>query len=368
MKGKLLLVIALLSAFAPTVYGQVPTGTFTNPIVRAQQSPDPWMVYSGGYYYFTATLDPEGGIWIWKSRTLAGLDSGIKVKVHTPNVKERAKQIWAPELHFINNRWYIYYTASDGVDENHRLYVLESRNLDPLGPYSFKARIYDPAHDGWAIDPSVFRTPDGRLYLLWVAHVPGNGNGIRIAPLSNPWTVAGRSTVIAQANYDWEQVRYPINEGPVVLQRAGRLFLVYSASDTGTPDYALGLLTHVGGDVTEPRSWKKSPTPVFSRYSGRDGAVYGPGHNGFFKSPDGREDWIIYHGKETSEYTYGGRSARAQRFEWRADGTPNFGRPIPRGVPMRVPSGERGSQVKSHPARSLRTAREDELGGPRPPR
>ena len=161
-----------------------------------------------------------------------------------------------------------------------------------------------------------------------------------MAPMSNPWTVAGKSALIAQADYDWERVRYPINEGPVVLQRAGRIFLIYSASDTGTPDYVLGMLTYMGGDVMNPKAWKKSPVPVFNRYSGADGSVSGPGHNGFFKSPDGREDWIIYHGKETSEYTYAGRTTRAQKFRWRSDGTPEFGRPIPGGVPLQAPSGE----------------------------
>ena len=124
------------------------------------------MVYYEGYYYFTATLDPEGGIWVWKSRTLAGLDSGTKVKVHPSDAKQRGRQIWAPELHFINSRWYLYYTASDGVDENHRLYVLESRGRDPLGPYSFKARISDPGHDGWALDPSIFRARREALFAL----------------------------------------------------------------------------------------------------------------------------------------------------------------------------------------------------------
>jgi GH43 family beta-xylosidase len=111
------------------------------------------------------------------------------------------------------------------------------------------------------------------------------------------------------------------------------------------------MLTHLGGDVTDLKSWRKSPGPVFSRYAGADAAVYGPGHNGFFKSPDGREDWIIYHGKETGEYTYRGRSARAQSFRWRADGTPDFGRPVPRGVAVRAPSGESGPRVRSRPAR-----------------
>ena len=97
----LLLVIHLLAVFASSVYAQPPAETFTNPLVRSRDSADPWMVYHEGYYYFTATLDPDGGIWVWKSRTLADLDSGMKVKVHTPDAKQRARQIWAPELHFI---------------------------------------------------------------------------------------------------------------------------------------------------------------------------------------------------------------------------------------------------------------------------
>ncbi|HJU54251.1 MAG TPA: family 43 glycosylhydrolase, partial [Pyrinomonadaceae bacterium] len=106
-KATLLFVIAL-AALTVATHAQAPSGTFTNPLVTSRDAADPWMVYHEGHYYFTATLEPDGGIWVWKSRTLAGLDAGTKIKVHTPEVKERSKQIWAPELHFINNRWYIY--------------------------------------------------------------------------------------------------------------------------------------------------------------------------------------------------------------------------------------------------------------------
>ncbi len=90
-----------------------------------------------------------------------------------------------------------------------------------------------------------------------------------------------------------------------------------------------------------PASWKKSPRAVFAQYRSADGNVFGPGHNGFFKSPAGRDDWLIYHGKESGEYTYGGRRARAQKFDWNADGTPDFGRPIPAGSTAASPSGEK---------------------------
>ena len=317
--------------------------TFTNPLVTSQDSADPWMVYHKGFYYFTATLDPEGGVWLWRSRTLGGLDNAEKKQVYkAPESGLRSRQIWAPELHHFGKRWYFYFTASDGVDENHRIHVLESKTDDPWSDYEYKAKVYDKSNDGWAIDGTVFRREkNGKLYMIWCGHVPHNGNGLYIAPMSDPWTISGERVLISQAVYDWERVRYPINEAPEILQRGGKIFLIYSACDTGTPNYALGMLTNSGGDVLDAKNWKKSPKPVFSQIESAEGNVYGPGHNGFFKSPDGTEDWIIYHGKESSEYTYRGRRSRAQKFTWNKDGTPNFGEPIPAGKSIKVPSGEK---------------------------
>ncbi|HEY8562478.1 MAG TPA: glycoside hydrolase family 43 protein [Pyrinomonadaceae bacterium] len=334
--------VVLLAAVALTAQTRL-ARTFTNPLVRSQDSADPWMFYHKGFYYLTATFDPEGGVWLRRAQTLAGLETAEKKKIYdAPETGLRSRQIWAREIHRLGKRWYLYVTASDGTDENHRIYVFESRADDPWGEYDFKGKAFDPANEEWAIDATVLRGRNGRLYLLWCGHVPKNGNGIYIAPLGDPWTLSGRRVLIAQADFDWERVRYPINEAPQVLQRGGKTFVVYSASDTGTPDYALGLLKLVkNGDPLDPKSWAKSPRPVFAQVREADGAVYGPGHNGFFKSPDGREDWIVYHGKETSEYTYRGRRARAKKFTWNADGTPNFGRPVPAGVPLPVPSGEK---------------------------
>lgn len=335
-----LLSAALAAAQARRPAGKTPPA-FTNPLVTTQDSADPWMFYHKGFYYFTATLDPEGGVWLRRAKTLAGLDAGERKKIYdAPKTGPRSRQIWAPELHRSGKRWYLYVTASDGTDENHRIYVFESRRDDPWSEYDFKARAFDAANDEWAIDATVWRDRKGALYMIWCGHVPQNGNGLYIAPMSDPWTISGKRVLISQADFDWERVRYPINEAPEMLERGGKTFLIYSASDTGTPDYALGMLAYTGGDPLDPRSWKKSPAAVFAQISGADGNVFGPGHNGFFKSPDGREDWIVYHGKESGEYTYRGRRARAQKFTWNADGTPNFGRPVPAAKSLAPPSGE----------------------------
>ena len=151
--------------------------------------------------------------------------------------------------------------------------------------------------------------------------------------MANPWTLEGKSVVIPASGFGCEEVR----EGPVVLQRNGKLFLTYSACDTGKPDYKIGMLiADDDSDVMDPKSWVQYPTPIFER---NDGAgVYGPGHHGFFQSPDGTEDWIIYHGKTSSAYTYAGRTTRAQKFTWDTNGIPQFGKPLPLSAILPEPS------------------------------
>ncbi len=338
----ILILFAAAILTAQSKQSKTSVGTFTNPLITSQDSADPWMFYHRGFYYLAATFDPEGGVWLRRSKTLGGFDAGEKKKIYdAPKTGLRSRQIWAPEIHRIGTRWYLYFTASDGTDENHRIYVSESRTDDPWSEYDFKARIFDKEADGWAIDATVFADVKGKLFMLWCGHVPKNGNGIYIAPMSNAWTLSGKRVLISQSDFDWEKVRYPINEAPEILQKNGKTFLIYSASDTGTPDYALGMLMNADGDFLNPQSWKKSAKPVFAQTKNERGAVYGPGHNGFFKSPDGREDWIVYHGKESAEYTYRGRRTRAQKFKWKADGTPDFSQPIPAGEPVKKPSGEK---------------------------
>jgi GH43 family beta-xylosidase len=317
--------------------------TFANPIKA--RGPDPWLQYYNGFYYL-ATTTWNNTITMRRSSTLGGLASAAETVIFTLTRPNGAGTMWAPEFHLLDGpsgrRWYFYYTAGREPFDlgSQRIHVLESAGLDPMGPYTFKADMLDPVSDNtWELDPGILQL-NGNLYLLGTFY---NGSQpMFIRPLSNPWTASGTRRILATPTLSWETVGGAVAEGGEVLQRNGRTFIIYSASHCSTPDYKLGMLTYNGGDPLNSSSWTKSPQPVFQRNNAN--SVYGPGHNGFFKSPDGTEDWIVYHANSS---TSGGcdinRSTRAQKFTWNADGTPNFGTPVALGTQLPVPSGEPAS-------------------------
>jgi GH43 family beta-xylosidase len=341
------IIISLVSLFLlgiNFVNGQNPT--LRNPIT-AYGGADPWLTYYEGYYYL-ATTTWMSDLMIRRSETLAGLKTALPVSIYHEDDPSRCCNMWAPEFHLLEGpnglRWYYYYSAgTSGTLDNQHTHVLESEGTDPMGPYHYVGRIYDPMNDTWAIDSSILQL-DGNLYFLFSAFV-GNLQSMFIAPMSNPYTLSGSRVMIAQPTYDWEKVGGNVNEGPVALQHDGQTFIIYSASHCETPDYKLGMLTYVGDDPLRPSSWQKHPEPVFERSD--ENGVFGVGHNGFFRSPDGTEDWIVYHANYTET---GGctdlRNTRVQRFTWNEDGTPNFGIPVSIEEEIPAPSGDIGEDLQ----------------------
>ena len=310
--------------------------TFYNPTVAAGQ--DPSVLFHNGYYY----LAQSNGIAITvsKSRTLSGLAAGTSVTVWTrpSTTGPLCCNVWAPELQLVNGKFYIYFAADDGNNENHRMYALEGNTLDPQGSYTYRGKVAAPT-DRWAIDGVVMEL-NGALYFVWSGW-EGTRNGqqnLYIAPMSNPYTISGERALISSPLNAWERIGRPyVNEAPEVLQRNGKLFIMYSASGSWTDDYCLGLLTaSATANPMLASSWTKSNGCVMSKTA----TAYGPGHNAFTKSPDGLEDWIVYHANEVSGSGYSGRSLRAQRFTWNTDGSPSFGQPVATWTALAVPSGE----------------------------
>lgn len=334
------LVVAGVNATAPPAFA-APGRPYTNPL-KSFKGADPWLEFhNGNYYLITTTFTNILGI--RTSPTLAGLATAPSVQVWSDTTASRGNNFWAPELHLVNGRWYIYYSAAQvGAPccDTQRTHVLESAGSDPMGPYAYRGILTHGSLGvgGWLIDVSLLRL-NGALYLLGSGFVNGSPQSLVIAPLTNPFTLAGGFSVISRPTLSWEVQGGTVNEGPVALQRNGQTYVVYSASSCNTPDYKLGRLTYVGGNPLAASSWSKFANPVFQRNNAAN--VYGPGHNGFFVSPDGTENWIVYHANNSTGGGCGnGRTTRAQRFTWNSDGSPNFGTPIALGVTQNGPAGE----------------------------
>lgn len=310
--------------------------TFANPLFR--NGADPWLAYHNGNYYLTTTTWTSELV-MRKSPTIAGLADAPAHNIWSDDDKSRCCNFWAFEFHPMQTaeglRWYVIYTS--GVAENfdgQRNHILESEGSDPMGPYKFKGT---PMPEHWNIDGS-YLEHKGQLYFLW-SEWHGKDQVNLIAKMTNPWTVTGDHKVITQPIYDWEKSGLNVNEGPEIIQRDGRTFLVHSASFCNTEDYSLGVVELTGDDPMDPAAWTKFDKPFFSKANG----VYGPGHHGFFTSPDGSEDWLVYHGNSSpTDGCSGTRAARAQPFKWDDNGLPQFGAPLADKQQLPVPSGEFG--------------------------
>ena len=307
--------------------------SFTNPLKMAE-SADPFVTFIDGYYYYLYTTG--GDVTIRKSFYLneIGKAEGVKVWDYATANSVVKGHVWAPELHRINGKWYVYTCGSltaDQRSENMRMIVLQAFSDDPQSDYAFKAVIADVP----AIDESIWLDDvTGKYYISWSQFDP-EGQCIYIAPLENPTKVGFPRVKISSPQSQWEKNGWNVNEGPIFIKKNNKLHISFSASGCSTPDYCLGLLTCSDGDYLNAASWLKTG-PVFKRSDSN--GVYGPGHNCFVQSPDGSEIWNVYHAKSSSENTNADRSTRMQTISWDVNDHPVFGIPVKPGKFFECPS------------------------------
>jgi len=280
---------------------------FTNPLMQGQ---DPQVEFKDGL--FNLVQSDGCNIRLRQSTTLGGLVTAAPQIILSPG----CVNLWAPEIHSISNKWYLYYTleTTNGL----RVHVAESQGTNATGPYTIRGVLMDSY---WNIDGSVFSTTNGQMYFVY-SGIPASQQYIVIAPMSNPYTLSGPTVTISTPNQSWE-LNGTVNEGPYGFIRNGKVFIVYSASGCWTDDYCLGLLTLSGTNLLDPNAWTKTG-PVFSKQPG----AYGPGHNGLFVDGNGQW-WNIYHANNLTNQGCGGyRQLHLKRLAWDANNMPVFGAPV----------------------------------------
>ncbi|MGE5786734.1 MAG: family 43 glycosylhydrolase [Myxococcales bacterium] len=331
MSRRLLVVASTSLALCVATPAPCQVSTITNPLIAKRA--DPYLfLHRDGYYYFTATVPEYDRIELRRATSLQGLSTAPTVVAWSRHSSgAMAAHIWAPELHYIDSKWYIYFAAGSSSNVwDIRVYVLENASANPLdGTWTEKGQLVTNGTT-FALDATTFEH-QGTRYLVWAEDDPTLeiNTALFIAPMTNPWTLKQKGVRISTPDLAWERVGYAVNEGPAVLIRNGKIFIAYSAAATDA-NYCMGLLTASDtSDLLKASSWTKSPTPVFKSANG----IFGPGHNQFTTTPDGTTDLLVYHARDYEKITGDplndpNRATRVQPLAWNGDGTPNFASPL----------------------------------------
>ena len=313
----------------PAVIATAQAPVWPRSLIRHRADPWVWR-HHDGYYYFTASVPEYDRIELRRATSLEGLGEAAPVVAwRKPASGPASHHIWAPELHHIDGKWYVYFAGGRSDDIwAIRMYVLECASADPLtGPWVERGRLHTHL-DTFSLDATTF-AHRGVRYLCWAQHDPvlGGNTCLYLARMDSPWSIVGEPVRLSAPELPWETVGFRVNEGPSVLVRQGRVWLTYSASATDA-NYCMGLLhADANADLLDPASWTKSPAPVLA--TSETARVFGPGHNSFTTLPDGR-DVLVYHAREYRDIVGDplnnpDRHTRASMVRWSETGFPVFG-------------------------------------------
>lgn len=305
---------------------------------NVKERADPWVYkHTDNYYYFTGSVPVYKSIELRRARSLDHLENAERVTVwQAPETGIQSQLIWAPEIHYLNNKWYIYFAASDhsklrNEKHHHRMFVIENAQENSMNNQWQEKGQITTQFDSFSLDATIF-THKEQLYYVWAQldpRIPSNSN-LYISKMRNPRTLKGKQTLLSIPEYNWEKIGFKVNEGPAVIQHKDKVFITYSASATDE-NYAMGLLwAFKDSDLLDGFSWYKLQDPIFKTCE--ETQFYGPGHNSFTKGENDQTDILIFHARPkkndfTDPLSNPNRHTYAQTFTWDKQGFPIFGKP-----------------------------------------
>lgn len=319
---------------------------YPNPFIP--QRADPFITKApDGTYYFTASYPAFGDelhgydrIILRKSKTVSGLSTAEEKSIwnaHKEGVMSR--HIWAPEMHLINKKWYIFFAAGNSDDKWHiRPYVLRCNGTDPYNDIWEELGKMQPCEEdevsfrSFSLDMTYFEH-NNKHYVIWAEIIGDSSLFMAEINPDQPNKLISTPILLTKPEFDWEKVRFRVNEGASVLKTDRKIYVFFSASGTGS-EYCMGRLSiESDADVMIKENWFKLPYPVLATEDliGESG----PGHNSFVEDENG-DLILVYHSRPMSHLekqcgSYADdplydpcRHARIKKVFFDSDGTPNL--------------------------------------------
>lgn len=333
----LISVVSILSGCA----GSKSDITYTNPLRTVDGDTiyiaDPFVYKHEGIYYMTGTTSVDSKFEYYTSPDLINWNFG-GILYQRPDDHFGKDCFWAPEVKYYQGKFYMTYSCHDPA--RGMLLTCLAVSDTPGGPFK---DLYTPwfAPEYSAIDCHIFVDDDDAqtpyLFYSCNGHRDGYAFGeIYVAKMKPDLSgFDSEPTLISRASQQWELVRSDINrcnEGPFVIKHDGRYYMTYSANDTGYEFYGIGV--SVAKSPLGP--WEKlESNPLMT--TDLDNGISSPGHNSIVESPDGSEQFIVYHRHADA---YGERPSWTrvacidriyfdQNGQLRVDGPTNAPRPYP---------------------------------------
>lgn len=273
---------------------------YQNPVFP-QSFPDPFVLkYNGEYFAYCTGQWDDGRIFgvlhstdLIDWRPLGGAMAELK---------EPVPFYWAPEVTYWNGTFYLYYSA--GNEELMHLRVATSDRPD--GGFVDSGRRLTA--EDFAIDAHVFSDDDGQRYFFYAtdflehSHI---GTGVVIDRMADWFRLDGQPRPVVRAKYDWQVfdpnraekggVRWHTVEGPFVLKRKGRYFLMFSGGNWKQPTY--GVSFALSGSLSSAGEWRQfsDGEKILPILRTDENKQVGPGHNSVIRGPNNRELYCVYH-------------------------------------------------------------------------
>ena len=200
------------------------------------QRADPYVLHHGNAWYFTASVPAYDRIVLRRAESLEGLRTAWEQEVwHAHAGGVMSCHIWAPELHFLDGAWYIYFAAGEQEDVwKIRPWVLRCESDDPLqGPWTECGMLERAGGDefsftDFSLDMTIFELR-GKRYCIWAEKVSVGRkiSNLYIAQMTSPTSLAVPQMLLTSPSYAWERHGFWVNEGPPCCKQPERFLSAF---------------------------------------------------------------------------------------------------------------------------------------------
>lgn len=273
------------------------------------------------YMYCTSTVDdsdgqPRGGVAVYKSKDLKNWEGPVQVCT-IPDNNMLTGPIWAPEVHFLNGKYYLFATINSDIEwrkaePDHPKYLFRGTQIfhadSPEGPFeAFSPETHTPA-DWMALDGTLW-VENGKPYMVfcheWVQTDDGTMDVVALEDdLSAPKGLPMRLFNASAAPWaqpicnDRNNNQCYVTDGCFLYRtQTGKLLMIWSSFTNGN-NYAIGIAESTTGSVLGP--WRQQEKPLFTTNGG---------HGMIFKRFDG-QPCIVLHQPNSPQ-----KAERARIFE-----------------------------------------------------